>query len=309
MSDREAEDTARDIWTRINGVNLRENILPTRTRADLILEKGARPPDRAGPPAEDLRRRPACDGDGLAEPIHVTGFPSRRRAMAARGAFHVRSGGARAGHPEGGVPAAGAASCAASCSTRRRALRDAPFPVIVVFAGVDGAGKGETVNLLQLVARPALGRHARVRRAVGRGARAAGVLALLAEPAAARPDRALPEHAGTRSPVLDRVYRRIDAPAFDERLDRIVDFERTLTDDGALILKFWMHLDKAAQKKRLTKLEKDPLTRWRVTKLEWKHWRMYDRFIDAAERADPHDQPRRRALDHRRGRRRAATGA
>ena len=27
-------------------------------------------------------------------------------------------------------------------------LRAAPFPVIVVFAGVDGAGKGETVNLL-----------------------------------------------------------------------------------------------------------------------------------------------------------------
>jgi len=40
MSDREAEETARDIWTRINGVNLRENILPTRTRAALILEKG-----------------------------------------------------------------------------------------------------------------------------------------------------------------------------------------------------------------------------------------------------------------------------
>ena len=40
MSDEEAEATARDIWTRINGVNLRENILPTRTRATLILEKG-----------------------------------------------------------------------------------------------------------------------------------------------------------------------------------------------------------------------------------------------------------------------------
>ena len=39
MSDEEAEATARDIWTRINGVNLRENILPTRTRATLILEK------------------------------------------------------------------------------------------------------------------------------------------------------------------------------------------------------------------------------------------------------------------------------
>jgi type I pantothenate kinase len=36
----EAEDTARMIWAAINGPNLRENILPTRDRADLILEKG-----------------------------------------------------------------------------------------------------------------------------------------------------------------------------------------------------------------------------------------------------------------------------
>ena len=62
-------------------------------------------------------------------------------------------------------------------------------------------------------------------------------------------------------------------------------FERTLTDDGALILKFWMHLGKSAQKKRLRTLEKDPLTRWRVTKRQWQHWRMYDKFVAAAERA------------------------
>jgi type I pantothenate kinase len=37
----EAERTAADIWTRINLVNLRENILPTRPRADLILKKDA----------------------------------------------------------------------------------------------------------------------------------------------------------------------------------------------------------------------------------------------------------------------------
>jgi type I pantothenate kinase len=35
----EARRVARQIWSTINGVNLRENILPTRTRADLILEK------------------------------------------------------------------------------------------------------------------------------------------------------------------------------------------------------------------------------------------------------------------------------
>jgi type I pantothenate kinase len=41
LSEFEARATARRIWTTINGVNLRENIRPTRTRADLILEKDA----------------------------------------------------------------------------------------------------------------------------------------------------------------------------------------------------------------------------------------------------------------------------
>jgi type I pantothenate kinase len=40
LSDHEAVETATSIWTRINLVNLHENILPTRQRADLILKKG-----------------------------------------------------------------------------------------------------------------------------------------------------------------------------------------------------------------------------------------------------------------------------
>ena len=39
LSDSEAVATAKSIWDRINLVNLRENILPTRQRADLILTK------------------------------------------------------------------------------------------------------------------------------------------------------------------------------------------------------------------------------------------------------------------------------
>jgi type I pantothenate kinase len=44
LTDDQARETARQIWTTINGVNLRENIAPTRDRANLILEKG---PDHA----------------------------------------------------------------------------------------------------------------------------------------------------------------------------------------------------------------------------------------------------------------------
>ena len=41
LSDDEAKEVAASIWNRINLVNLRENILPTRQRADLILKKGS----------------------------------------------------------------------------------------------------------------------------------------------------------------------------------------------------------------------------------------------------------------------------
>jgi type I pantothenate kinase len=44
LSDADADAVARDIWERINGRNLRQNVLPTRSRANLILRKG---PDHA----------------------------------------------------------------------------------------------------------------------------------------------------------------------------------------------------------------------------------------------------------------------
>jgi polyphosphate:AMP phosphotransferase len=166
----------------------------------------------------------------------------------------------------------------------QRQLTPARFPLIVVFAGVDGAGKGETVNLLNAWMDP--------RWIVTRAYQEPS------EEESERPEywrywRDLPPRGRIglflsswySRPVLDRVYGRIRTAEFDRQLTRIAAFERNLTDDGALILKFWMHLGKRAQKERLRTLEKDPLTRWRVTKSQWQHWRMYDRFVAAAERA------------------------
>jgi polyphosphate:AMP phosphotransferase len=163
-------------------------------------------------------------------------------------------------------------------------LRSACFPVIVVFAGVDGAGKGETVNLLNEWMDP----RWIVTRAFGEPS----------DEERERPEqwrfwRELPPDGRIglflgswySRPVLDRVYRRVTRAEFEHDLTWIARFEKTLADDGALILKFWMHLDKKAQRRRLKALEDDPLTRWRVTKLQWKHWRMYGQFIAAAEQA------------------------
>ena len=86
------------------------------------------------------------------------------------------------------------------------------------------------------------------------------------------------------SPIRHRVAGRVSTVEFDSLLDQIAAFERTLTDDGAVV-KFLMHLSKNAQKKRLKEFEKDPLQRWRVTKEQWTHWGMFDKFVSAADRA------------------------
>src|SRR5215470_7027984 len=163
-------------------------------------------------------------------------------------------------------------------------LLRAPFPVIVLFAGVDAAGKGETVNLLNEWMDP--------RWIVTRG------YSDPSEDERERPRlwrywRDLPPYgrialflsAWYSSPIRHRVARRQTIAEFDAALDEIAAFERALTDDGAVVLKFWMHLGKQAQKKRLKEFERDPLQRWRVTKQSWKHWRMFDRFVTAADRA------------------------
>ncbi|HBR96733.1 MAG TPA: polyphosphate:AMP phosphotransferase [Gammaproteobacteria bacterium] len=162
-------------------------------------------------------------------------------------------------------------------------LRLAKFPVIVVFAGVDGAGKGETVNRLSSWMDPRW-----------------LVTNAYSDPSdeeSERPEfwrywRDLPPKgqigmflsAWYSKPVVDHAWGRIGTPEFDEQLARIQGFEKELAADGALIIKFWMHLGKSQQKKRLKKLENDPHQAWRVTDNDWRNWKNYDGFIRTAER-------------------------
>ena len=167
--------------------------------------------------------------------------------------------------------------------TQQRILKLKNCPVIVVFAGVNGAGKGETVNLLNEWMDP----RWLVTRAYDKPS----------DEEMERPEywrfwRDLPAKGKIglflsswySRPVLDRVHNRIDEAEFNKLLERIINFEKALSDDGALILKFWMHLSKQGQKKRFKYLEKDELTSWRVDEVDWDNWRLYEQFEEAAER-------------------------
>jgi len=160
--------------------------------------------------------------------------------------------------------------------------QDGRFSVLILIAGVEGAGKGETVNLLNEWMDP---RHIEV-----------SGFADPSDEESERPRvwrywRALPPKgkigiffgAWHTQPIVDRVTRRISAGRFEQDIGEILRLERMLIDEGVLLLKFWFHLSKAQQKKRLRELESDPATRWRVTPKDWKLFEQYDDFVGVCE--------------------------
>jgi len=170
----------------------------------------------------------------------------------------------------------------------QRELRDiGRFPVLIDFAGVSGAGKGTTTNLLN--------KWMDARWITTQGY-TQPVIFERERPEFWRFWRDLPPRgqigiflSGRYSrPLLDAVYGRIGREDLMRHLERINRFESALADDGALVLKFWMHLSKDVQKARLESLRKDPLHSWRYTAEDWKNWENYERFIETAEEIISH---------------------
>lgn len=85
--------------------------------------------------------------------------------------------------------------------------------------------------------------------------------------------------------MVERVENLIPENSWRRAYRDIVDFERTIADDGALIIKFFMHISKDEQKRRFSRLSKDPLTAWQVTAEDWNHHRHYDEWLNAYEEA------------------------
>ena len=154
-------------------------------------------------------------------------------------------------------------------------LEQRKFPVVILISGVDGSGKSETVNLLYSWMDP---RH------ISTLAFSAPTDEERDRPFMWRYWRALPPKgkigifAGSwySQPIADRIQKKMKRAEMEEMLDEINRFEAMLVNEGALVLKFWFHLSKDAQKTRLKALEKDPRTAWRVTKSSWDRLKTYD---------------------------------
>ncbi len=155
------------------------------------------------------------------------------------------------------------------------------FPIVILISGVDGSGKGETINVLYEWMDP---------RYLSTLAFSTPTDEERERPYMWRFWRALPPKgrlgifAGSwySSPIAERIRGTLDKGDLDQRMDQINRFEAMLVNEGALVLKFWFHLSKDAQRQRLKAIEKDPRTAWRVTKESWARLKTYDKLQEAA---------------------------
>lgn len=158
----------------------------------------------------------------------------------------------------------------------------ARFPVVVLINGMDGAGRGETVNLLSEWMDP---RYIETR-----------AFTTPTEEERDRPEmwrfwRSLPPKGKTgilfgswySSVLRDRLEGKAGDGEAEHRLSDIVRFEQMLADEGVLLVKFWFHLSEKRQKERLKALEADPKTRWRVTQDDWARFKQHRQFVSEGE--------------------------
>ena len=160
-------------------------------------------------------------------------------------------------------------------------FRKAEFPVLVVISGMEGAGKGDTLHVLNEWMDP---HHIRTH--------------AFDEPDCVEAEhprmwrfwQALPRagemgvyfRAWYREAMYDRIYDHMKRAELERRLDAIVDFEEMLANEGALIVKYWLHLSKKAQAKALREMDADPRARWRVKKSDWRNHEHYADFKKTA---------------------------
>ncbi len=139
---------------------------------------------------------------------------------------------------------------------------DGRFAALIVIAGVEGAGKGETIHLLNEWMDP--------RHVLTQG---------FADPSDEERERphqwrywmALPPRgrigvffgAWHTEPILERVAGALGAGRFSEKIDEIVRLERMLGDEGVLLLKYWFHVSRKVQKKHLADIGQKPPRRYR----------------------------------------------
>jgi PPK2 family polyphosphate:nucleotide phosphotransferase len=85
--------------------------------------------------------------------------------------------------------------------------------------------------------------------------------------------------------LVVRVHDLVPKSLWKERYGHIRDFEELLAEHGTIVLKFFLHISRGEQKKRLLKREEDPRTAWKLNSGDWEERELWDNYTEAYEEA------------------------
>ena len=161
----------------------------------------------------------------------------------------------------------------------QQALQETGISVIIIIAGVEGAGKSDVVNRFnEWMDTRWIHNHAFWDETDEERQRPAKWRFWRTFPA--RGQMAVLFGAWYTHPIINCALGKTSSDHFAVDMQHIEQLERMLTDDNHLVVKLWLHLSPAMQQKRLKGKDKH-----RPTKLAKKIARHYDDFLLAAERA------------------------
>ena len=85
--------------------------------------------------------------------------------------------------------------------------------------------------------------------------------------------------------LVVRVHELVKKSVWKTRYDSINAFESLLAEHGCIILKYFLHISKDEQEKRLLEREKDPVAAWKINVEDWKERDEWGDFTEAYEDA------------------------
>jgi len=160
--------------------------------------------------------------------------------------------------------------------------KDAEVPIIIVFEGWDAAGKGGVISrLLERIDPRGFKVHAARPPTVEEEAKPFLWRYWVRLPQDG--EMALFDRSWYGRVMIERVAKMVPKKVWRRAFEEISQFERQLAEDGAVIVKLFLHISKKEQRHRLTAMDEDKYESWRVSKWDWKHHKDYDKYVAAIE--------------------------
>jgi polyphosphate kinase 2 (PPK2 family) len=164
----------------------------------------------------------------------------------------------------------------------QRACWEGGIPSVILFEGWDASGKGTTINRITQRVDPR-GFKLYAIQAPRTTERHMPWLWRFWLKVPAHGEMAIFDRSWYGRVLVERVEKLTPEAEWMAAYKDIVDFERTLADDGYVIIKFFLHISKKEQKRRFNKIEKNPLESWHVQPEDWEHHRKYGKYLVATE--------------------------